>query len=98
MYKDSTIVQCVVVISTFCGNSTTLHILYDCYYIHTQGRTVMHTAAEKGSCKACEVILNLRLDAVYDTDKKVPLFNYMEGSISFSNMFHTAENFDGRKS
>lgn len=31
----------------------------------------MHTAAEKGSCEACEVILNLRLDAVYDTDKKV---------------------------
>ena len=31
----------------------------------------MHTAAEKGSRKACDVILNLRLDAVYDTDKKV---------------------------
>ena len=31
----------------------------------------MHAAAEKGSLKACEVILNLRLDAVYDTDKKV---------------------------
>ena len=31
----------------------------------------MHRAAESGSSKACEVILNLRLDAVYDTDKKV---------------------------
>ena len=31
----------------------------------------MHWAAESGSSKACEVILNLRLDAVYDTDKKV---------------------------
>lgn len=31
----------------------------------------MHWAAENGSSKACEVILNLRLDAVYDTDKKV---------------------------
>ena len=40
-----------------------------------QGRTVMHTAAECGSCKVCEVILNLRLDAVYDTDKKVHIYS-----------------------
>ena len=37
----------------------------------------MHTAAEKGSLKACEVILNLRLDAVYDTDKKARTIHYV---------------------
>lgn len=57
--------------ASFYGRSIAFQLTW--LLLHTQGRTVMHTAAEKGSCKACEVILNLRLDAVYDTDKKVPL-------------------------
>ncbi len=36
-----------------------------------KGRTVMHHAAETGSMAACELVLKMRPDAVYDTDKLV---------------------------
>ena len=41
------------------------------YFKDHRGRTVLHHAAEKGSMGACELILRMRADAVYDTDKMV---------------------------
>ena len=41
------------------------------YFKDQRGRTVMHHAAEKGSMAACELILRMRRDAIYDTDKMV---------------------------
>ena len=41
------------------------------YFKDHRGRTVLQHAAEKGSMAACELILRMRADAVYDTDKMV---------------------------
>lgn len=41
------------------------------YFKDHRGRTVMHHASETGSMEACELILKMRPDAIYDTDKMV---------------------------
>ena len=38
---------------------------------HLQGCTILHRAAEYGAIKACNLIVQLRPDAIYDCDKKV---------------------------
>ena len=46
------------------------------YFKDMLGRTVMHTAAERGSTLAIEYIMSIRDDAIHDLDKKgrTPLF------------------------
>lgn len=41
------------------------------YFKDHRGKTVILFAAEKGAMTTCELILKMRADAIYDTDKMV---------------------------
>ena len=64
------------------------------YFKDHRGRTVLQHAAEKGSMTACELILRMRTDAVYDTDKMV---SEREGGIKMAHGFLVANCLAGTK-
>ena len=41
------------------------------YFKDHRGRTVIHLAAKDGAMAACELIIKMRRDAIFDTDKQV---------------------------
>ena len=41
------------------------------YFKDHRGRTVIHLAAKEGAMAACELIVRMRPDAIFDTDKQV---------------------------
>lgn len=41
------------------------------YFKNHKGKTVVLFAAEKGAMMACELILKMRPDTIFDTDKMV---------------------------
>ena len=41
------------------------------YFKDHRGRTVIHLAAKDGAMAACELIIKMRSDAIFDTDKQV---------------------------
>ena len=45
------------------------------YFKDQKGRTVMHLAAEIGSTTACDLILDMRVDAINDLDRMVSYFS-----------------------
>ncbi len=47
------------------------------YFKDHRGRTVIHQAAKEGAMAAAEIILKMRPDAIFDTDKLVSSNMYM---------------------
>ena len=47
------------------------------YFKDHKGRTVFHLTVEKGAIEACELILKMRVDAIFDTDKTVSLERFV---------------------
>lgn len=43
------------------------------YFKDHRGRTVIHLAAKDGAMAACELIIKMRRDAIFDTDKQVSM-------------------------